>query len=91
MERMVLLCDKEVIMPEDLPDEITRQRTDAAYLPPIEGGNISLERILENIEKEYLQKALVMSKGNKTDAAGILGLSFRSFRHRLHKYGIAKH
>ncbi len=90
VERVVLLCDKELITPEDLPDEISRYRDDTAYLPGIGEGAIDLENILENIEKDYLCKALEKTNGMKTEAAALLGLSFRSFRHRLHKYGISR-
>lgn len=90
VERVVLLCDKELIMPEDLPDEVSRRRDNTACLPGIGEGTIDLENILENIEKDYLCKALEKTNGMKTEAAALLGLSFRSFRHRLHKYGISR-
>jgi two-component system response regulator PilR (NtrC family) len=41
---------------------------------------------MQNAEKTLLYKALSMTKGNKTEAARLLGLTFRSFRHRLQKY-----
>ncbi|TAN40324.1 MAG: sigma-54-dependent Fis family transcriptional regulator [Nitrospirae bacterium] len=88
IERTVLLCDKELIMPEDLPGEITGGRHDAQHLPALEDTAIDLEKIMEQIEKDYLIKALKKSNNMKTDAARMLGLSFRSFRHRLQKYGI---
>jgi len=43
---------------------------------------------VEEIEKNYLFQALAKAHGIKTDAAKLLNLSFRSFRHRLYKYGI---
>jgi two-component system response regulator PilR (NtrC family) len=51
---------------------------------PDEG--LDLELLLGNAEKNLLQKALEKSGGVKTEAARLLGLSFRSFRHRLQKY-----
>ncbi|MHB8882131.1 MAG: sigma-54-dependent transcriptional regulator [Thermodesulfovibrionales bacterium] len=88
IERTVLLCDKELIMPADLPEEITGGRHDTQHLPALEDTAIDLEKIMEQIEKDYLIKALRKSNNMKTDAARMLGLSFRSFRHRLQKYGI---
>lgn len=88
IERLVLLCERELIMPEDLPDEISRSRDDFKYLPAVGLDAIDLEKIMERIEKDYLLKALKKSNGVKTEAAKLLGLSFRSFRHRLHKYEI---
>jgi len=87
VERVVLLSDKEVIMPEDLPDEILQNASNLGCLPDIGDGIFDLEKLLEKIEKDYLTKALEKSHGIKTEAAKILNLSFRSFRHRLHKYG----
>ncbi|MEJ2696029.1 MAG: helix-turn-helix domain-containing protein [Candidatus Sulfobium sp.] len=43
---------------------------------------------MEDVEKDYLLKALDRSQGVKTEAAKLLNLTFRSFRHRLQKYGL---
>jgi two-component system response regulator PilR (NtrC family) len=53
---------------------------------PIEG--INLEAYLDGIEKRFLLQALEKSGGVKKRAAEILGLSFRSFRYRLAKFGM---
>jgi len=88
VERLTLLCDKELITPDDLPDEIKRSTADLKVLPEIEDEGFDLERVIEKIEKDYLLKALERSGGIKMEAAKLLSLSFRSFRHRLSKYGI---
>ncbi len=88
VERVVLLSDREVIMPEDLPNEILQNASSLGCLPDINDGTFDLEKLLEKIEKDYLIRALEKSQGIKTEAAKILNLSFRSFRHRLHKYGL---
>jgi two-component system response regulator PilR (NtrC family) len=88
VERVTLLCDKELITPDDLPDEIKRSTADLKVLPEIEDEGFDLERVIEKIEKDYLVKALERSGGVKMEAAKLLSLSFRSFRHRLSKYGI---
>ncbi len=88
VERVVLLSDKDVITVEDLPDEILTNAEERKNLPEINDEGVYLEEIVERIEKDYLVKALEKTKGNKTEAAKLLNLSFRSFRHRLHKYGI---
>jgi len=49
-------------------------------------SGIDLEYLLQNAEKSLLYKALDRTGGVKTEAAKLLGLSFRSFRHRLQKY-----
>lgn len=51
-------------------------------LPP---QGIDLERELERLEKEYLRKALDVTGGNLTNAAKLLGMSYRSIRYRVKK------
>ncbi|MBF0447706.1 MAG: sigma-54-dependent Fis family transcriptional regulator [Magnetococcales bacterium] len=51
---------------------------------PKEG--IDLEKCIEEIEQKAMDQALDRAGGNKTKAAEILGLSFRSFRYRLKKF-----
>ena len=41
------------------------------------------------MNRTELTDALARADGNKTEAAKLLGLSFRSFRYRLEKLGIA--
>jgi two-component system response regulator PilR (NtrC family) len=52
------------------------------------GGGVSLDDILGKIEIAYLKKALECAEGNKKKAAELLGLNYRSFWHRLDKFGI---
>ncbi|MDV5175666.1 sigma-54 dependent transcriptional regulator [Acinetobacter baumannii] len=47
-----------------------------------------LERYLENIEKDILLNALNMTHWNRTLAAKKLGMTFRSLRYRLKKFGL---
>jgi two-component system response regulator PilR (NtrC family) len=88
VERVALLCDRELITPDDLPDEIKRSGTDNRALPEIADSGIDLEAVIEKIEKDYLLKALEKAGGVKVEAAKLLNLSFRSLRHRLSKYGM---
>jgi two-component system, NtrC family, response regulator PilR len=50
---------------------------------------IQLETLLEGLEKRYLERALQRTGGRKKKAAQLLGLSFRSFRYRVAKLGLA--
>ncbi|MBI5641135.1 MAG: sigma-54-dependent Fis family transcriptional regulator [Nitrospirae bacterium] len=88
IERMTLLSDREMQMPEDIPEELSRKADHLKGLPEIGEGSFDLELFMEEIEKDYLLRALDRSRGVKTEAARLLNLSFRSFRHRLSKYGI---
>ena len=49
---------------------------------------MALEPLLEELEKKYLVKALEMTGGIKKRAAQLLGMSFRSFRYCLAKFGL---
>ena len=53
---------------------------------PSEG--IDLEKIVEEIERTLLLRALDRSKGIKKKAAELLHINFRSMRYRLEKYGL---
>ena len=52
------------------------------------GGDFSLEKHLENIEKRAIEQALLESRWNKTAAAQLLGMSFRSLRYRMKKLNL---
>ena len=51
----------------------------------LESGFV-LEDHVQGIEREYLAHALQQAGGVKVRAAGLLGMSFRSFRYYLKKY-----
>ncbi len=53
---------------------------------PSEG--IDLEKLVEELERTLLQKALNKTHGIKKKAAELLGINFRSMRYRLEKYGL---
>lgn len=52
------------------------------------GKDFSLEQHLENIEKRAIEQALLESRWNKTAAAELLGMSFRSLRYRMKKLNL---
>ncbi len=88
IERTLLLCDNEVINIEHLPDEISSGSKAEKVVVP-EGG-MDIDKLMEDTEKAYILKALEKTNGVKTEAAKLLNLTFRSFRHKLKKYGIDK-
>ena len=88
IERVVLLCDSEVIDVEHLPEEVSADSKPDKITVPSTG--IDIEQLMEDTEKAYLLKALKKTNGVKTDAAKLLNLTFRSLRHKLKKYGIDK-
>lgn len=58
-------------------------------LPPVQlESDFSLEKHLETIEIEAIEKALAETRWNKTKAAKKLGMTFRALRYRLKKLGL---
>jgi len=60
----------------------------AVLLPIDEGEGLSLDDQLARREKAMLLAALARADGVKKRAATLLGINYRSFRHRLQKYGL---
>ncbi|MBT9558654.1 MAG: sigma-54-dependent Fis family transcriptional regulator [Myxococcales bacterium] len=92
VERAVTFASSDLVTTDALPPHILAQGsplmpTASADIP--EGG-MNLEVMLEDLEKRYLVRALELSGGVRTEAAKLLGMSFRSIRYKLDKYDIAK-
>jgi two-component system response regulator PilR (NtrC family) len=90
IERSLVLNSERITLdslPAQVKGAIKRFDLHAAVDIPDEG--IELEPALENLEKQYLVKALEKSAGSKTKAAELLGMSFRSYRYKLSKFGLA--
>jgi len=49
---------------------------------------IAMESYVAGIERRLLQTALHQTGGVQTKAADALGISYRSFRHLMKKYGL---
>jgi len=88
IERVLLLSEGDVMDVESLPEEIRSSPSREKVSVP--SGGIDMEMIMSDTEKAYLLKALAKTNGVKTEAAKLLNLTFRSFRHKLKKYGIDK-
>jgi two-component system response regulator PilR (NtrC family) len=95
LERSVALSSTNIILPESLALSIHKRRwiegiKDKRFdLDEVPKG-VSLDAILEEIERAYIKKALDCKNGNKNKTAGLLGLSLRSLRYRIEKLGIEK-
>jgi len=87
LERALALCDGKTIREEDLLLE--KETKGAATLPGNTSG-LALPDYLERIEKQVIIDALERAGHNKTAAAKLLGISFRTLRYRLAKLGLSK-
>ena len=89
IERAVTLEIGNLITVESLPHHLQghglQQWANDLDIPE-EGVN--LDDIVENLERNLIAKALRRSGGVRTDAARLLGITFRSMRYRLDKYAI---
>jgi two-component system response regulator PilR (NtrC family) len=92
IERAILLCEGDRIMPRDLPEEVRerrvrvrseRTRADRFELPP-EGINF------ENFERELILQAMEKSDWIIAKAAKMLGMSYRTLQYRLDKFAIRR-
>ena len=93
MERSVALSSTNIILPDSLALSIHKRRWIEGVknrrfdLDEVRNG-VSLDDILEDIERAYLEKALECTGGKKQEAAELLDISFRTFRYRLSKLDI---
>jgi two-component system response regulator PilR (NtrC family) len=90
VERAVALCTGRLIRVADLPDRMRAGvlPTPAAAVEAFPKGGMDLDRLLAETERVWLNAALKEAGGNKTKAARLLHMSFRSLRYRLAKYGM---
>jgi two-component system response regulator PilR (NtrC family) len=61
--------------------------TQVSSVPPVTLP-MDLEGYLDNIERGFIEQALLQTRYNRTQAASLLGLSFRQFRYRMQRLGI---
>src|SRR5881392_4488164 len=87
IERAILLCEGDMITPDDLPSEVRQESQSAitgGFKLPAEGINF------EEVEKNLILQAMDQTDYNITKAAKLLGLTFRTLQYRLEKFGIKK-
>ena len=89
VERCVVLESGDGIIALSTLPAVVRQNSQTdltATKLPIEG--LDLEDVVARLETDLIEQALKQCNGNKTRAAELLGLTFRSLRYRLDKYGL---
>jgi DNA-binding NtrC family response regulator len=90
IERVVAIEDRETITPACLPTEILRPGQEAKPTSGLDPG-FNLTAHIDEISKRYLLQALQASGSNLKKAADMLGLSYRSLRYLIEKYGLKDH
>jgi len=89
LERAMALCSDNRITESDL---YLTQGSSKDRLAPLDGAlgtrGLALHDFLDQVEREAITKALEATRFNKTAAAKLLGITFRSLRYRLDRLGI---
>ncbi|MFN4131781.1 MAG: sigma-54 interaction domain-containing protein [Caldimicrobium sp.] len=99
IERAVITCNRDYIDVKYLTNPFEESFSEEALVGHrekvpesakeigIEFDNISTEiRSLEEMEREAILKALKLTKGNKSRAAELLGITVRTLRNKLNEY-----
>ena len=84
LERATALCSGDSIEVDDLhlgPEELHEQGLEGR-------GAETLDDYLNRLERQAILEALQKAEGNRTAAARLLGVTFRSMRYRLERLGI---
>ena len=83
-ERAMVFAENGKVQLSDLPDYIIKQAGYDLYLE--DEGNSFDQPLLEKAEQMAIQKALLLSKGNKSKACQLLGISRSVLYDKLKKY-----
>ncbi len=89
LERAITLCESSNVEIEDLnlPVDAPTGLNDSDNRPNDAG---ELQSYLDDVERERILQALEQTRWNKTQAAKLLGISFRALRYRLEKLDLEK-
>lgn len=87
IERVVAIEDRETITAASLPREIVLPPKRAMAQPLIPPGFNLMSR-LDEISRSYITEARTMAGGNLRKTASLLGISYRSLRHLITKFGL---
>jgi len=85
IERALALCDGDVIVEDDLALE--HPASAAGGDRPV-GDAVPLPDYLDQVERSEILKALDRTRFNRTAAARLLGVTFRTLRYRMERLGI---
>jgi DNA-binding NtrC family response regulator len=88
MERAVVLCGGDVILPAHLPGD--KMRAAPAPAPPPAAAAPAYDILAEPDEPRRIQLALERCRGNQTAAAKMLGISRRTLVSRLGEYAMPR-
>ncbi len=86
IERAVVLADKKLILPENLPESFgakpAGRRLDDVF------GTLSIKQAQKMMETSLIGRALQATGGNKTKASELLEISYPSLLSKIREYGL---
>lgn len=88
LENAAIMSLGESIEPDNLPQDLIKRQRKSGM---VNGrGELSPECrfLLSDIERETILEAVAFTKGNKTDAAELLGISRRTLQRKFSEFGI---
>ncbi len=85
IERAVAMGEHAQIMLEDLPDKIRSHRRSHVVVASDDPSELVS---MEEVERRYIQRVVEAVRGNKTEAARILGFDRTTLYRKLEKYGV---
>ena len=86
MQMKVLKIEKEKLRFGALKSPAPNKKPDENLVS--DRGEKPLDQYLEEIEKVEIEKALEKTRWNRTEAAKLLKISFRTIRYKMKKLGI---
>ncbi len=90
IKRAVTLSRNGTIRPWDLPEDLCEWCKESPRVTDSFNNLEPLERAVSVFEKQYIVKVLEETKGNKTLAAKILGISRKTLWEKCKSYGLLK-
>lgn len=88
IERLVILSQDHMIHVSDIPNEIISSVNTSSILDMKNDEVFDLNLAIENFEKQIITKALVLEKGNKSQAAKRLNIKRSTLYYKLNLYDL---
>ena len=88
LERAVTLCDGEAIGLDDLPETIVHAGRIEALREGVRGARFGFDDAVGRFEQEMLREALDRHGWNQTRTADALGLTRRTLKLKMDRYGL---
>lgn len=85
LQRLIALSDDHELDVSLLDDFYAPNNDTGISLEVMQRADSNLDKVVEGVERQLISEALLETGGNATQAAKLLGISFRSIRYRMKK------